>query len=483
MRRTKIVCTIGPACSRRSVLEKLVSAGMDVARLNFSHGTRDQHAAAIAALRAAASKAGRPIAIMQDLCGPKVRLGAFDPLHLKRGERIGLQAVAAAPVTAPAAGATILPLPVPQLLDALRSSARLLLDDGKIELRVTDRADGVVWTRCIQGGELKPHKGVTALGVEFTVAAVTAKDLDDLRFGMDQGVDWVAASYVRRVEDLAPLYAAMDAAGRRLPVIAKIEKAAAIANFESLLDTVDGIMVARGDLGVETPFDEVPIVQKRLIRQCNRAGKPVITATQMLESMMLNPRPTRAEAADVANAILDGSDAVMLSGETAAGSFPVEAVRTMAKIARRAEAEFFKGDTFGLRLAPPQDVTRSVARAAAGIACEIGAAAILCATSSGGTARAVAQERPRIPIVAVTSEPSVFRQLALSWGIRPLLIGPVTDTDEMMEATVAAALAAGLVSAGDRVVITAGVPVNQAGTTNLIKVHRVGQPFVHRDQR
>ena len=478
MRRTKIVCTIGPSSSKRGILEKLLSAGMDVARLNFSHGDYEQHAHSIGLLRDLSERMGRPLALLQDLSGPKVRLGTFAPFMLKRGETVGLSAD---PSASGVPGCTILPLPVPQLVSVLTPGACLLVDDGKIELKVTRKEGGIVWARCIIGGELKPHKGVTAIGVAFDVPAVTQKDCDDLRFGLEHGVDWVAASYVRSVKDLAPLYEIMRVAGKRLPVIAKIEKFEAVKNFDSLLAAVDGIMVARGDLGVETPFDEVPIVQKHMIRECNRAGKPVITATQMLESMIQNPRPTRAEAADVANAILDGSDAVMLSGETAAGLFPVEAARTMARIARRTEAAFFKDPDFARRLMAPRDITQSVARATANIACEIGAAAILCATTSGGTARAVAQYRPRVPIVAATTDRGTYCQQALTWGVTPLMIGPVTDTDQMMTSTVEAAVRARMVREGDTVVLTAGLPVNQVGTTNLIKVHVVGKPFRTQD--
>ncbi len=450
---------------------------MDVARLNFSHGDHAQHALCISNLRGIAQNMNRPLAILQDLSGPKVRLGDFASFVLKRGETVGLSADSVSVETERYARFRILPLPVPELLAVLKTNARLLLDDGKVELKVTGREGAIVIARCVVGGELKPRKGVTALGVAFDVAAVTEKDRDDLRFGIAQGVDWIAASYVRCVADLAPLYEIMREAGKSVPVIAKIEKFEAIRNFESLLEVVDGIMVARGDLGVETPYDQVPIVQKHLIRLCNRAGKPVITATQMLESMMQNPRPTRAEAADVANAILDGSDAVMLSGETAAGLFPLEAARTMSRIARTTEIEFYKDRDYVNRLAPPNDTTQSVARATANMACAINAKAILCATSSGRTPRAVAQYRPRIPIFGVTADHATYRRLALTWGVKPLMIGEVSDTDDMIAATVQGAVLAKAIKVGDTVVITAGVPVNRSGTTNLIKVHTVGQPF------
>jgi pyruvate kinase len=496
LRRTKIVCTIGPSSHKRAVIEKLLRAGMDVARLNFSHGTHAEHAQAITDLREIAAKLGRPLALLQDLSGPKVRLGLFPvpSVLLRRGQEVGftervegdadMSAASALEAWQKRTGDTLmLPLPLPPLIAALKPNAQLLLDDGKIALRVV-RCIGepgdpnrVIWAKCIVGGELKPRKGVTAPGVKFNVPAITAKDLDDLQFGLEQGVDWVAASYVRSVEDLEPLFELMGRLGRKAPLIAKIEKAEAVHNLSSLLKVVDGIMVARGDLGVEMPFDEVPIVQKSIIMACNRAGKPVITATQMLESMIQNPRPTRAEATDVANAILDGTDAVMLSGETAAGQFPVEAVQTMAKIAIRAEAALFEDIDFARRLPAPKGVTEAVARASATIAEEIRAKAILCATTSGGTALQVAQHRPRVPIIGVTTEEKTYRRLALTWGVQPLLVQRVHNTDAMLQVTVEAAHKAHLVKNGDKVVLTAGVPVNNPGTTNLIQVHTIGQDF------
>jgi pyruvate kinase len=489
LRRTKIVCNIGPASQTRGVLAKLLQAGMEVARLNFSHGTHDWHAQTIGHLRELAAKQGRPLAILQDLSGPKVRLGAFatPSVSLKRGQEVGFCAEPVAPANGPQ---LLLPLPVPELLAALEPGHTLLLDDGKLQLRVL-RSEGepgtserCVWTRCLVGGELKPRKGVTAPGVAFNVPAVTEKDKADLRFGLAQGVDWVAASYVRCAEDIAPLRAIMAEMGIAVPLIVKVEKAEAVRDFDAILAAVDGVMVARGDLGVEMPFDEVPLVQKRIIRACNRAGKPVITATQMLESMMQNPRPTRAEATDVANAIFDGTDAVMLSGETAAGQYPVEAARTMAQIARRADEALYRETGYE----PPRDrdwrktersltITDAVARAAAEIAEIVGARAILCATTSGGTARKVAQWRPRVPILGATHDPATYRQLALSWGVTPCLIGPIRDTDMLMRTTITAAQALRLVKTGDRVVLTAGVPVNRPGTTNLIEVHTIGQPL------
>jgi pyruvate kinase len=495
IRRTKIVCTIGPSSNRRGVLEKLLHAGMDVARVNFSHGTHEEHARVIACLRELAERMGKPLAILQDLSGPKVRLGQFPvpAIALKRGQTVGFTNApaggeGAAPGNGPEASSfdsacPVLPLPVPELLAALTPDKSLLLDDGKITLKVAridgepDAPDRTVWARVVVGGELKPRKGVAAPGVRFALPAVTPKDLDDLRFGLAHGVDWVGASYVRHASDLAPLRAVMHEANATALLLAKIEKAEAVRDFASILEAVDGIMVARGDLGVEMPFDEVPIVQKRLILVCNRAGKPVITATQMLESMIQNSRPTRAEAADVANAILDGTDAVMLSGETAAGQYPVEAARTMARIALRTESAFFHQNNYAVRLATPNGVTEAMACATAEIACQLNAAAIVCATTSGSTARKVAQHRPSVPILGVTTQKATYHQLALTWGVLPWLIDPVTDTDAMFNASLAAVQQARLAKQGDQIVLTAGVPVNNPGTTNLIKVHTVGQPL------
>ena len=457
---------------------------MDVARLNFSHGDHESHAENIKNLRAVALKLGRPLALLQDLSGPKVRLGSFPSvsIHLKRGDRVGLIHANSIEVVQgeDSPEDQLLPLPVELLHSALEIGDRILIDDGKIELRVTGRekqnSRTIVWTKCLCGGDLKPHKGVTAPGVAFEVPAVTEKDKSDLRFGLSQGIDWVAASYVRRSQDIEPLREIMREMGVSVPIIAKIEKFEALKNFDSILVAVDGIMVARGDLGVETPFDEVPMAQKRIIRACNRAGKPVITATQMLESMMTNSRPTRAEAADVANAILDGSDAVMLSGETAAGQFPVEATQTMARIAIKADAALSHlSEDYQLRLSPPKSVTQAMAKATSDIACELEAKAILCATSSGSTANAVAQYRPSIPILAFTVETSTYHRLALTWGVTPYLIPQVQSTDEMMRVTIEAAMKSKRIKDGDLALLTAGVPVNHPGTTNLIQAHVVGK--------
>jgi pyruvate kinase len=458
---------------------------MDVARLNFSHGTHEEHGHVIRDLRDLSERLGRPIAILQDLSGPKVRLGLLDTatLPISRGDIVGFVPTERVSAGKSAEGCKLLPLPVIELLTALRVGDTLLLDDGKICLKVTQgceapSGDGcVVWARCTVGGEVKPRKGITAPGVSFAVSAVTQKDREDLRFGLAAEVDWVAVSYVRGPADIEPIREIMREAGVHRPIIAKIEKWEAVRHLDALIAAVDGVMVARGDLGVEMPFDEVPLVQKRIIRACNCAGKPVITATQMLESMISSPRPTRAEATDVANAIFDGTDAVMLSGETAVGSYPLEAVRTMARIAQKTETAYLKAHGYNDTLPLDTDVTSAVARATAEIAAQVGARAILCATTSGNTARKVARHRPRVPILGATTSLTACYQLALSWGVVPYYIGPVRDTDSMMQTTIEAAERVRLAHTGDRVVLTAGVPVNNSGTTNLIKVHTVGTPL------
>jgi pyruvate kinase len=450
---------------------------MDVARLNFSHGTHEQHARVIEILRQLSSSCDRPLAILQDLSGPKIRLGtiAGGQVNLKRGQRITL-------TTRPVPGDEHeISLPVPALFSALAPGNRLLVDDGRVELAVVEKSDTDLLVRAVGGGTLSSRKGVTSPGLRLDIPAVTEKDLDDLRFGLSQGVDWVAASYVRGPEDLEPLREEIRRAGVEVPLIAKIEKMEAVHRLDDLLKVVQGIMVARGDLGVEIPIDEVPIIQKQIIRRCNEVNRPVITATQMLESMVQNPRPTRAEVTDVANAILDGTDAVMLSGETAAGQYPVEAVRMMARVAERADAILPQWSMVASTRANVVDVTDAVAQAAVELARDLKAKAILCATASGSTARLIARYRPEMRLVAVTPSESTFRRLALTWGAQPILVGAVATTDRMMEETITAAANRGILKAGDRVILTAGVPVNIVGNTNLIRVHVIGQPLTPRD--
>jgi pyruvate kinase len=470
LRRTKIVCTIGPATSSPAAIRSLAAAGMNAARLNFSYGTHDSHAALIAAIRSVSDDLARPIAIIQDLSGPKLRVGEVPggEMRLRAGDRVTLRLRGR-----PAPGD--IPLPLPELARAAEPNQRLLLADGRIEFRVIDADTSSVSCRVKVGGLLKSHQGINLPDVALPIRTVTPKDLADLRFGIQQGVDWVAMSFVRRAQDLAPLRRLAKNAGAAVPLISKIEKHEAIADLDNIIDASDGTMVARGDLGIELPLAQVPLLQKDIIGRSNAAGKPVITATQMLESMVASPRPTRAEVSDVANAVFDGTDAVMLSGETAAGQYPTAAVRVMADVVARAEtaydfeARWRKCDTWTCN-----STADGISEAACGLAIDIDAAAIISATSTGHTALAVARQRPKTRLIAVTPNVATFRKLSLVWGVHALLGPRGRNTDELIVNSIDRAKKAGFVRAGNRVVVTAGVPVG-AGNTNLIKVEVVGQ--------
>ena len=476
MRCTKIVCTIGPATESPDRLRALMEAGMDVARLNFSHGTHESHGRVIEHIRRLSKERDKPIAILQDLCGPKNRLGVLpeEGVQIETGQKVRFV------LAGEGTDAQNIPLPSSTLFALVRPGERILIDDGSIEVTVTQRDLNTIHGEVRIGGVLRSHKGVNLPDTRLPVTSVTERDLDDLRFGIQQGVDWVAVSFVREPEDLQPVRYTIEAAGADARVIAKIEKREAVENLEKILEAADGIMIARGDLGVEMPIDEVPLIQKEIIALCNRAGKPVITATQMLESMISAPHPTRAEATDVANSILDGTDAVMLSGETAVGQYPIEAVQVMHRIAFRAEQALKEGIVVqpNQPVAGSLSVTEAVAEAVCHIAYDINACAIICATTSGSTARLVSKYRPKTPIVAFTPFESTYRQLALSWGVQPRLIPQVYTMEEMLQTAVNTAVDMGLAHEGDKVVITAGVPIGVPGNTNLIKVHTIGQPIV-----
>ncbi|MGC8784777.1 MAG: pyruvate kinase [Armatimonadota bacterium] len=475
MRCTKIVCTIGPATESPDRLRALMEAGMDVARLNFSHGTHESHGRVIEHIRRLSKQLDKPIAILQDLCGPKNRLGVLpeEGVQIETGQKVRFV------LAGEGTDAENIPLPSSTLFALVRPGERILIDDGSIEVTVTQRDLNTIHGEVRIGGVLRSHKGVNLPDTRLPVTSVTERDLDDLRFGIQQGVDWVAVSFVREPEDLQPVRYTIEAAGADVRVIAKIEKREAVENLGKILEAADGIMIARGDLGVEMPIDEVPLIQKEIIALCNRAGKPVITATQMLESMISAPHPTRAEATDVANSILDGTDAVMLSGETAVGQYPIEAVQVMHRIASRAEQALKEGVVVqpSQPVAGSLSVTEAVAEAVCHIAYDINACAIICATTSGSTARLVSKYRPKTPIVAFTPSKSTYRQLALSWGVRPRLIPQVYTMEEMLQTAVNTAVDMGLAHEGDKVVITAGVPIGVPGNTNLIKVHTIGQPI------
>ncbi|MCL6448395.1 MAG: pyruvate kinase [Armatimonadetes bacterium] len=470
MKRTKIVCTIGPASDNVEILVKMMQAGMNVARLNFSHGTREEHARRIELIREAAGKAGKNIALLLDTKGPEIRLGVLEkPVHLRAKQKVVLTA-------RPAAGeAGRLPVLFPDLPRKVSPGSVILIADGLIELKVLSVQGDEVECEVVHGGEVTSHKGVSIPDAEVDLPAVTAQDREDILFGVERRLDFIAVSFVRRAADVLAVREILEEAAAGPDVIAKIESREGVNNLDEIIAVADGVMVARGDLGVDIPAEEVPLVQKMIIKKCNQAGKPVITATQMLESMIHNPRPSRAEASDVANAIFDGTDAVMLSGETAVGRYPVEAVEVMARIAARAEAALPYAEILERqRKGPARTVTDAISHATCAAAQDLGAAAIITSTQTGYTAKMVSKYRPRAPIIAVTPEMKVLRKLALVWGVQPLLIAPIKDTDSMIAAAIEISLAAEMVKPGDLVVITAGVPVGMRGTTNLLKVHAVG---------
>jgi pyruvate kinase len=472
MLRTKIVCTLGPASGDEAAIRAFVEAGMAVARINFSHGEYDTHAQRIDTVRRVAGETGRAVAILADLQGPKLRVGRLPEqgMPLVEGQTVTLIDAEASDEPG------IVALPHPEVLREVEPGERILLDDGLLELRVVDRSEKRVLAQVIAGGVLMSRKGLSLPHTSIKMPSVTDKDKADAAFALEQQVDYFALSFVRCADDVKHLRAWLGGHGADTPIIAKIEKPEALDCIEEILAVSEGLMVARGDLGVEAPAEEVPMAQKRIIRACNKASKPVITATQMLDSMIRNPRPTRAEASDVANAILDGSDAVMLSGETAVGRYPLESVRTMARIAAVTErsmpyAEWLQR-TF---LTSSRSITDAISQVACEIASELGAKAIITSTTSGETAQQVASHRPATAIVAPTPNPATHRQLALVWGVEPLLVDQFTDTDAMMVTVVEAARSQGVVHDGDLVVITAGVPLGGAGLTNMVKVHRVGE--------
>jgi pyruvate kinase len=462
-RRTKILATIGPASGDRDRLAALVGAGMDAARLNFSHATHDQHRAWADLIRSAADDAGRPLALVADLQGPKLRIGDLDqPSMLSRGEEV---------VIAPEETARDGDLPVsPAVIgEVLTPGNDVLIDDGLVRLRVEEVEDGRARCAVVVGGVVGSHKGVNLPGVPLPIPSLTPKDVGDLRLALELEVDFVALSFVRKADDVRELCRLIQEAGSHAEVIAKIEKAEAVDALDEILAATDAIMVARGDLGVEIGPASVPLLQKRIILRSLQLGKPVITATQMLESMIEHAEPTRAEASDVANAILDGSSALMLSGETAVGAYPFEAVSYMDRIARVVEP------SLGYRHQMPDPgeettVGRAMSNAACDLAEALGARAILVPTATGKTASAVARLRPHRPIVGLTHNRYALQQMALEWGVIPLLLPEAENVQELWDEAIAAARDAGLVDPGDRMVITAGTSVNIPGTTNLIKV-------------
>ncbi|HEY68019.1 MAG: pyruvate kinase [Chloroflexi bacterium] len=471
MPRTKIICTIGPVSNSPEVMRGLIRAGMDVARINFSHGDHSTHGQSIATLRQVAEEEQQLVAVMADLQGPKLRVGEIEggAVELREGDIVTLT-----PRPRPGARDEI-PVPHPELLRDLRPGQTVLLDDGRLELVVVRAGEGCLKCRVVTGGQLTSHKGINVPGATLRFSTLTPKDREDAQFALKQGVDFFALSFVRRPADVRELRQFLKSRGADVSIIAKIEKPEALSVFDEILAEADGIMVARGDLGVETPAEEVPFHQKRIIHACNQAGKPVITATQMLQTMIENPRPTRAEASDIVNAILDGTDAVMLSGETAVGRYPIEAAETMAMICANAEAHLPHGRLLHGESHTHETITEAISCAAVEIASEVGARAIITATMSGRTARMVARHRPSVPIVAVTPNRTTLLRLTLVWGVVPVLVSEFKNTDEMVQMMVQAAREEGLVAWGDRVVLTAGIPFGSVGETNMLKVHVVGE--------
>jgi pyruvate kinase len=465
MRRTKIVATIGPATESPQRLRELIAAGATTFRLNFSHGDHSEHAARIATIRQVSAELGAHIGILQDLQGPKIRLGRFPggPITLADGDRFSLTS---RDVECNQAIATVT---YDRLADEVVPGSRILLDDGRVEMRVeqVDRAQQTLHCSVTVGGVLSNNKGVNFPDVQLSIRALTDKDRADLEFGLAQGVDWVALSFVRNPSDLEEIKALITGHGHRTPVVAKIEKFEAIDQIDDILPLCDGVMVARGDLGVEMPAEEVPLLQKELIRKANSLGIPVITATQMLDSMVSCPRPTRAEVSDVANAILDGTDAVMLSNESAVGDFPVEAVATMATIARRIERDYPQR-VIDSRMATT--IANAICQAVSTIARNLNAAAILPLTKGGNTARNVSKFRPSTPILAITSEERVARQLQLCWGVNPLLVPEQTSSTSTFSLAMGMAREQGFLQDGDLVVQTAGTLAGVSGSTDFIKV-------------
>ncbi|MGH3734946.1 MAG: pyruvate kinase [Micromonosporaceae bacterium] len=466
-RRAKIVCTLGPATATPERVRGLVEAGMDVARLNFSHGTHEDHRKVYEMVRDAADATGRAVGILADLQGPKIRLGRFadGPVQWRTGDHVVLTSDQVEG-TAERVSVTYRPLP-----DEVRPGNRLLVDDGRISLDVSEVEGPDIRCLVVEGGTVSNHKGLSLPNVDISAPALSDKDAEDLRFALGLRVDLVALSFVRSPDDIKPVHAIMAEEGTRLPVLAKIEKPEAVTRLEAIMDAFDGMMIARGDLGVELPLEQVPLVQKRAVQLCRENAKPVIVATQMLDSMIENSRPTRAEASDVANAVLDGADAVMLSGETSVGKYPVLTVRTMARIVESTE----KGDfTVPPLQHDPRTTGGSITWAAARVASAIGAKALVAFSQTGDTVRRLSRLHCRLPLLAFTPEQASRSQLALSWGVETFLVPFVHHTDEMFAQVDQSLLEHGRGEVGDLVVIVAGSPPGTPGSSNTLRVHRLG---------
>jgi pyruvate kinase len=478
-KHTKIVATIGPASRDPEIIRSMIQAGMNVARINFSHGDHETHGETIETIHRIAKEEDVVIAILCDIQGPKIRIGLLEnePMALETGDRITMT------LDKVIGKDHVVSLPHPEFLKDIEVGTTLLLDDGNLQFLVREATAKIIVSEVVIGGPLKSRKGVSAPDAKLTLSAITDKDREDIEFALSKNCDYIAMSFVRHADDIRELRWLMKHLGKDAAVIAKIEMREALENIEEIIEVCEGIMVARGDLGVETPAEEVPYHQKRIISLCNAAGKPVITATQMLESMTLNPRPTRAEASDVYNAILDGTDAIMLSAESASGPYPVRAVEVMTNIAQIAEehlqdkrsdyTEPISRD--GKEIDPTEYISNAISKATFDISKVIQPTAIVTTTLSGYTTRHVAKERPRTPILCMTPNPTTQRRMALVWGVIPLLVQEFNTVDEMISIIVRAAHDKGIVHRGDQIIIIAGVPFGFAGQTNLIKIHTVGE--------
>ena len=477
MKKTKIVCTIGPASESVDMLVNLINAGMNVCRLNFSHGDYEEHGARIKNIREAVKITGKRVAILLDTKGPEIRTNDMEngAITMKIGDSVRIS------MTEVLGTNEKFSITYPELINDVNVGSHILLDDGLIYLEVTDidRDANEIVTVVKNEGVLKNKKGVNVPGVSVNLPGITEKDANDIRFGIGQGIDFIAASFVRRASDVLEITKILEEENAtHIQIIPKIENQEGIDNIDEILKVSDGLMVARGDMGVEIPTEDVPVVQKALIKKCNALGKPVITATQMLDSMQRNPRPTRAEANDVANAIYDGTDAVMLSGETAAGDYPLEAVQTMARIAVRTEETLVNQDSFALKLYSKTDMTEAIGQSVGHTARNLGIQTIVAATESGHTARMISKYRPKAHIVAITFSEQKARSLSLSWGVYATVADKPSSTDEMFNLASKVSQEEGYASEGDLIIITAGVPVGEKGTTNLMKIQMIGSKLV-----
>lgn len=471
MLRTKIICTLGPACDRPEILKEMIQAGMTVGRLNMAHGEPEEHARRIDGVRQAARELDTFIPIMMDIKGPEVRIGKLKEAscQLIAGEELIL-------TTEEIEGdARRISVNYPEMPKVVHENDRILIDDGLVELRVLSVEGSEITCRIISGGTLKPRKGVNLPGIKTTLPGVTERDIRHIGFGLEQNIEMIAVSFVRKGDDIREVRRILDERGAgHVQIISKIENEEGIEHLDDILEASDGIMVARGDLGVEVPVENVPMMQKEMIDKCNLAGKPVIVATHMLESMQVNPRPTRAEVSDVYNAVMQGADVVMLSGESAAGKYPVQSVRTMARVAHQAEAMIDYYDQFDRkRKQHATNITEVISQSAVSASLELDAKAIITSTGSGFTARMVSKYRPKAPILAITHDVHVLSKVCLLSGVFPFQGEQVSATDEMFDSAIQSALKTGYVTPGDTVVLSAGLPLGQAGTTNLIQIQQV----------